>query len=329
MKTAKLFGLAVSLSVLLGAGAASAMEKIVFQLGWLPGGNYAPLYVGMDQGIFEAAGFDVSIQSGRGAADVITKMSTGSADIGIAAFGGLLRSHIAGNSQIKAVYSVYTQQPDAIMTYEGSGIATLSDVAGKTIATSANSASNFSWPLVLQNNGVDPESVTLISADPKTLAPMLATGQADAVIAFSTNGPSYSGIMEKAGKSLVILPWSDFGFDGYSHMLFASEAMINDRPDALRGFLAAYTRAVEAAMADHEAAADSVVAIAPQLDRDVAIAQWRSALALIDNDISRTEGIGHIDETRIRATWEWAAKAQELDPNAINPMDAVALGFLD
>lgn len=329
MNTPKLFGIALSISVLLGTGTASAMEKIVFQLGWLPGGNYAPLYVGMDQGIFEAAGFDVSIQSGRGAADVITKMSTGSADIGIAAFGGLLRSHIAGNSQIKAVYSVYTQQPDAILTYEGSGIETLSDVAGMKIATAANSASNFSWPLVLQNIGVDPGSVTLISADPKTLAPMLATGQADAVIAFSTNGPSYSEIMEKADKSLVILPWSDFGFDGYSHMLFASEEMVNDRPDALRGFLAAYTTAIKAAIADHEAAADSVMAIAPQLDRDVAIAQWRSALALIDNEVSRTEGLGHIDEARIQATWEWAANAQGLDLSAINPMGAVALGFVD
>lgn len=329
MKTKALFGLAVSFSLLLGAGAASAMERIVFQLGWLPGGNYAPLYVGIDQGIFEAAGFDVSIQSGRGAADVVTKMSTGSADIGIAAFGGLLRAHVTGNTQIRAVYSVYTQQPDSIITYEGSGIETLSDVTGRTVATAANSASNFSWPIVLQNNDIDPASVTLINSDPTTLAPMLATGQADAVIAFSTNGPNYSEVLERAGKTMVILPWSDFGFDGYSHMLFASEEMVNERPDALRGFLAAYTTAVEAAMADHEAAADSVVAVAPQLDRDLALAQWESALALIDNGVSQAEGLGHIDEARIRSTWDWAARAQGLELDTIDPMNAVATGFVD
>ncbi|MFK7862422.1 MAG: ABC transporter substrate-binding protein [Granulosicoccus sp.] len=329
MKTSKLVTMFASAALVCSVGTAAAMEKIVFQLGWLPGGNYAPLYVGIDQGIFEAAGFDVSIQSGRGAADVITKMSTGTSDIGISAFGGLLRSHVKGNDQIKAVYSVYTQQPDSIITYEGSGIETLADVSGKKIATSANSASNFSWPIVLQNNGVDPDSVTLIKSDPKTLAPMLATGQADAVIAFSTNGPSYSEILGKADKSIVILPWSEFGFDGYSHMLYATPEMINDRTEALKGFLAAYTTSVKAAMADHEAAADSVVAVAPQLDRDVALKQWESALALIDNAVSQASGLGQIDENRVKATWEWAAKAQSLEMDTIDPMDAVALGFVE
>lgn len=329
MKTNKLVTMVASAALFLNAGAAAAMEKIVFQLGWLPGGNYAPLYVGIDQGIFANSGFDVSIQSGRGAADVITKMSTGTSDIGISAFGGLLRSHVAGNADIKAVYSVYTQQPDSIITYEGSGIETLADVSGKKVATSANSSSNFSWPIVLQNNGVDPDSVTLIKSDPKTLAPMLATGQVDAVIAFSTNGPSYSEILGKADKSIVILPWSEFGFDGYSHMLYATPEMINDRPDALKGFLAAYTKAVEAAMADHEAAADSVIAVAPQLDRAVAIKQWESALALIDNEVSQASGLGQIDVDRVKATWDWAAKAQGLDADTIDPMNAVALGFVD
>ena len=329
MKIRKFAALATTAIFVASAGTATAMEKIVFQLGWLPGGNYAPLYVGIDQGIFADAGFDVTIQSGRGASDVVTKLSTGSSDIGIAAFGGLLRSHVAGNSQIKAIYSVYTQQPDSIITYAGSGIETLADVSGKTIATSANSSSNFSWPIVLQNNDIDPDSVTLIKSDPKTLAPMLATGQVDAVIAFSTNGPSYSEILGKAERDIVIIPWAEFGFDGYSHMLMASETLLSERPDAVKGFLVAYTEAVEAAMADHEAAADSVIAVAPQLDRDVALAQWTSALALIDNEVSQASGLGQIDEARVMATWDWAAKAQNLAMDTIDPLNAVAIGFVE
>lgn len=149
------------------------------------------------------------------------------------------------------------------------------------------------------------------------------------MIAFSTNGPSYSEIHGKADKSIVILPWSEFGFDGYSHMLYATPEMINDRPQALKGFLAAYTTAVKAAMADHEAAADSVVAVAPQLDRDVALKQWKSALALIDNKVSQASGLGKIDADRVKATWEWAAKAQGLDTDTIDPMTAVAFGFVE
>ena len=82
-------------------------------------------------------------------------------------------------------------------------------------------------------------------------------------------------------------------------------------------------------MADHEAAADSVVAVAPQLDRETALAQWRTALALIDNEVSAADGMGRFDPERVIATWTWAATAQGLDPDVIDPLDAVDMSFIE
>ena len=82
-------------------------------------------------------------------------------------------------------------QPDAIFATEGSGITTLKDLEGKKIATATFSSSNVTWPLIVKANGVDPAKVKLLKVDPGALAPMLAAGQVDATINWSTVAPPF------------------------------------------------------------------------------------------------------------------------------------------
>ncbi len=148
---------AAGLALLLGANApAVAAEKIVFMIDWLPAGDKAVPYLGVQQGLFAAEGLEVTIQSGRGSSDVVTKLGTGAADLGTGGLAALLQARAQTPVAVKALASIYTLQPDAIFTTEGSGISTLKDVAGKTVATATFSSSNVSWPLVLKANGIDP-----------------------------------------------------------------------------------------------------------------------------------------------------------------------------
>ena len=71
---------ALKLSLLAGLISSSsvmAADKVTFQLDWLPGGDKAPVYVGIQEGFFAEADLDVSIASGRGSTDALTKMATG------------------------------------------------------------------------------------------------------------------------------------------------------------------------------------------------------------------------------------------------------------
>ena len=63
------FALAASFS------AASAQDKVVYQLDWLPGGDKAPIYICINRGFCKEAGLDVSIASGRGSTEAITKLA--------------------------------------------------------------------------------------------------------------------------------------------------------------------------------------------------------------------------------------------------------------
>lgn len=169
--------LAVTGLVLTTAAPAFAADKVTFLLDWLPAGDKAAVYVAQAKGLFAAEGLEVTIQSGRGSSDVVTKLGTGAGDMGTGGLAALLQARAESKVPVKAIASLYTIEPDAIFTTEGSGINSLKDIAGKKIATATFSSSNVVWPLLLQANGIDPAKVELLKVDPGALAPMLASAR--------------------------------------------------------------------------------------------------------------------------------------------------------
>ena len=75
----KLRRVLASLAVLaLSAGAGApvfAAERVTFLIDWLPAGDKAVPYLGVQQGVFAEEGLDVVIQSGRGSSDVVNDIS--------------------------------------------------------------------------------------------------------------------------------------------------------------------------------------------------------------------------------------------------------------
>ena len=320
---------AAGLALLLGASApAVAAEKIVFMIDWLPAGDKAVPYLGVQQGLFAAEGLEVTIQSGRGSSDVVTKLGTGAADLGTGGLAALLQARAQTPVAVKALASIYTLQPDAIFTTEGSGISTLKDLAGKTVATATFSSSNVSWPLVLKANGIDPAKVDLLKADPGALAPMLAAGKVAATINWVTVAPAFVKPLAETGKKLKVIAWSDYGFDGYGLSVFASEKILTQRPETVKKFMRAYMKATAAAIADPMAAAKALKAMVPEVDVEVARAQFAASIPLIVNSISKKDGEGAFEKALLAKTWKWTAEAQNMPLDKIDPETAVDRSFL-
>ena len=305
-----------------------AAEKVVFLIDWLPAGDKAVAYLGVQDGLFAAEGLEVTIQSGRGSSDVVTKLGTGAADMGTGGLAALLQARAQSPVAVKAIASIYTLQPDAIFTTEGSGISSLKDVAGKTIATATFSSSNVSWPLVLKANGVDAAKVELLKADPGALAPMLASGKVAATINWVTVAPAFAKPLAETGKKLKVIAWSDYGFDGYGLSVFASEKMLTERPETVKKFMRAYMKATAKALADPAAAATALKAMVPEVDVEVARAQFAASIPLIVNDISKKDGEGAFEKALLAKTWKWTAEAQNLPLDKLDPETAVDRSFL-
>jgi NitT/TauT family transport system substrate-binding protein len=308
--------------------AASAAEKITFMIDWLPAGDKAVPYLGVQKGLFAAEGLEVTIQSGRGSSDVVTKLGTAAADIGTGGLAALLQAKAESKVPVKAIYSIYTLQPDAIFTTEGSGITSLKDVAGKKIATATFSSSNVVWPLLLQANGIDPASVDLLKADPGALAPMLATGRVIGTINWSVVAPAFEKPLAETGKKLKIIPWSEYGFDGYGLSVFVSDKMLAERKDTVKKFLRAYAKATELAIADPKATAAALKAMVPEIDTAVAEQQFAASVPLMVNAISKANGPGTFEKGLLAKTWEWTAKSQNMPLDKLDPETTVDRSLL-
>jgi NitT/TauT family transport system substrate-binding protein len=307
---------------------AFANEKVTFMIDWLPAGDKAVPYFAVQKGLFAAEGLDVTIQTARGSSDVVTKLGTGAADIGTGGLSALLQARAQTSVPVKAVMSVYTRQPDAIFTTEGSGIASLKDIAGKKIATATFSSSNVAWPFLLQANGIDPAKVDLLKVDPGALAPMLASGQVVATINWITVAPGFEKPLSETKKTLKVIPWSEYGYEGYGQAVFVSERMMAQKPEMIRKVLRVLAKANEMAIADPKAAVAALKAMVPEIDAAVAEKQFLASVPLMVNDVTTANGVGAFEKGLLAKTWEWAAKGQNIPLDKLDPESAIDRSFL-
>lgn len=326
----KIRALVVSVALACTSLGAHAMDQLTFQLDWLPtGGDKAFVYAGVGQGFYAEEGLEVKIIGGRGTSDTLTKIGSGAADVGSGGIASLMMAQAEGGIPVKAVMSVYTKQPDAIFTYEGSGVTSFKDLQGKTLGLPTFSASNALLPVMLESNGVDPDSVKQIKADPNALVPMMAQGRVAGVVIWTTNAPSVTQLMEQAGKKVVVMPWSDYGLDGYGLSLFASQKLIDEKPDVVARFVRASKKAVEFAMQHPEKAAADQKALVPEADVAMLEADFRATQDLIDNSISKKDGLGKFEPALLNKTWEWVAKSMKYPMDKVDPETLVDSRFIN
>jgi NitT/TauT family transport system substrate-binding protein len=308
---------------LVGAGPATAAEKVVYQLGFFPQGSNANVYVALQKGLFAAENLDVTILTGRGATDTMTKVATGVADIGEVTFDVFLAANAEQAIPVKAVMPEFTRPPDALLTTTTSGITSLKDVGGRKIATPPFTSSNLIWPVILKQNGVDPASVTLIKSDPSTLAGMLATGQVDGIIVWSNGAAAIAPALTAAGKELKVIPWSGSGYEGYSQSIVASSKMIAERPEVVRRFLKVMRQTIVLVYENPGDAAETMKLALPQSDVATMRAQIDASKPHFLNENTERDGLGVYAPERVRKSWEWVSKANNYPLDKMDPMSVV------
>ncbi|MGO2235125.1 hypothetical protein B6N13_18720 [Marinomonas sp. UCMA 3892] len=310
------------------ASAVLAADKVRFQLDWLPGGDKAPVYVGIKKGFFEEADLDVTVASGRGSNDSISKLATGNADIGLSDLVALLMAKAENDVPVSAIYSVFSKAPHAFFVPSDSNINSVKDVADKRITTSPYTSSNVFLPLLLEVNDVDPNSIKLIKADAGALNPMLLSGNTDVVISWITDTVIYQQQAKSAGKTLRVLPWYDAGLEFYSTSIIASDRFINKHPDVTKRFVAAYKKAIEYTWEHPEESGKIVHDMVPEVDASTATDTINSIKSLVYNAISDQDGYGAFTKERLATTWKWTAKAQNIPIDIFDPESAVNRKFI-
>ena len=132
-----LLGAAVSSLALLTALPLRAQETpIKFQLDWRFEGPAALFLASSAKGYYKAAGLDVTIDAGNGSGGTVTRVASGTYDMGFADLAALMEFHAnnpdAPNKPV-AVMMVYNNTPAAVMALKKSGIKAPADLNGKKL----------------------------------------------------------------------------------------------------------------------------------------------------------------------------------------------------
>lgn len=298
--------------LLLVPGFAAAQDKVVLQLNWLPSGQKVAPYIGRERGLFAKRGIDLEIKRGFGSADTVTKVATGAADFGYVDVANIMAGDDEVVARVKAIMSMFSKTPHAIITTTDRNIRSLKDLRGKTIATSPFSSSNFFLPLVLSQAGVPLESVKIDRVEAATLTPLLVQGRVDGAVLWSPDEAFVAPLAAKAGKKILVVPFSETGFNMYGLSVATSSNMIQTKPDLVRRFVDAIHASHMLMRDEPGAGAQALARSEPQVDASYAKHEAELTNALMFNEISQRDGFGAFSPELLKSTYDWMVKANQI-----------------
>lgn len=274
------------------------LTPVTLMLNWYPYGEHAPFYYGLEQGIFAEHGIDLTIEAGQGSTKTAQAVGQNQVDFGWADTPAVL-ANIEKGVSIKSVGVFLQTTPSAVQVFADSGIDSVADLKGKTIAVSAGDAPTTTFPLFLEASGLAPGDVTEQNLDAAGKIAAMLAGQVDGLIGFAHDqGPT---IAARSGKEVSYLRYSDAGLNFFSNGLIANNSTIADKPELVEAMVAATSDSFTAAVEDPEAAVAAMSGKDPQLPaEDVLLQQWTQTIELMHTDATEGKAPG----VNAEADWE-------------------------
>jgi NitT/TauT family transport system substrate-binding protein len=307
----RLTPLRLATSLVLGAGLIAASlpavaqsdTRIRFQLDWRFEGPAALFTVPAKKGYFKAEKLDVVIDAGNGSGGTITRVATGTYDMGFADMAALMEfwgNNPTAPSKPVAVMMVYNNTPAAVLALKKSGIKTPADLVGKKLGAPVFDAGRKAFPIFAKANSIDLAKVSWTAMDPPLRETMLVRGDVDAITGFYFTSLLNLNARGVKDEDIVILPYPQFGVKLYGNVVIVSEAFLKNNPEAVKAFLRAFTKGVKDVVADPAGAIASV----RERDQliDVALETRRLKLALAGSVLTpdaRAEGFGDVNGPRL------------------------------
>ncbi len=294
-----------------------------FQLDWRFEGPSALFLSPAARGHFRSERLDVTIDSGNGSAGAVTRVASGTYDLGFADLAALMEFHAnnptAPNKPV-AVMMVYSNTPAAVLALRRSGIRTPADLSGKRLGAPVFDAGRRAFSLFARANNVG--NVTWTSMDPPLRETMLVRGDVDAITGFSFTSLLNLEARGVPAADVVVFPYAQHGVRLYGNAIIVSEPFLRAQPEAVRGFLRAFTRGVREVIADPRAAIAHVRARDGIVNEELEHRRLRMALdAVVLTADARSEGFGAVHPPRLALMASQVADAfatrERINPDAV------------
>ena len=231
-------GLVIGAAATFAAASAAAQTPLKFSLDFKFEGPSAPFVVALDRGYYKAEGLDVTIDTAAGSLEPITRVASGTYDMGFGDINSLIKFRDQNPAApMKAVLMVYNRPPFSIVSRKSRGVVKPKDLEGRKLGAPAADGAFAQWKIFVQANGIDASKVTIENVGFPVREPMLAAGQVDAITGFSFS--SYINLKDRGVQAddIVVMLMADYGVNLYGNSIIVNPKFAADHPDAVKGFL--------------------------------------------------------------------------------------------
>ncbi|MBV8335631.1 MAG: ABC transporter substrate-binding protein [Alphaproteobacteria bacterium] len=306
----------VAAGLLLGGPAMAVDEptKLRFTLDWIPGSVHGPFFIAFYRGYYKDEGLDVTIVPGKGSAEVVRQLASGTYDMGYPDISVLIEFNARNpDQQFPELMIGYEQAPASIVVLKKSGITSPQQMAGKTLGAAANDSTFKLFPIFAKFAGFDAQTIPVKTIDPALREGLLVKGDVDAIAAQMFNAMlslEAKGVKEDQVQYFL---YRDYGLDLYSNGLAASRGFLRQHGDAVRGFIGATIKAVRDMAERPELAVEMAQRFEPLLKPDIERERLRLAMTccIFTPNVIKN-GFGGVDEQRLEHSIAQIAAAYAL-----------------
>jgi NitT/TauT family transport system substrate-binding protein len=292
----------VAAATVVAANQARAETKIRFSLDWIPGSVHAPFLIALYKGYYKAEGLNVSIDRGKGSAELVRQLASGVYDMGYPDISVVTDFNSKNPDKgFPVLYMGYEQAPAAIVFLKSSGITEPKQLEGKKLGSAANDATFKLFPIFAQHTGIDAGKVTIQYIEPKLREVLLAKHEVDAI-----PGQIFNAMLELKAKGVSETDvgsflYKDYGLDLYGNGIAASPTFLKNNPDAVRAFIRATIKGEQEMARNPALALEMTLKYEPLLNPDIERDRLKMAMAccMVTANVLR-DGFGGVDEARLK-----------------------------
>ncbi|OCX66097.1 ABC transporter ATP-binding protein [Thioclava sp. SK-1] len=261
--------LLVSAALIASATPSLAADQISIMLDWFINPDHGPIIVAQQRGYFEDAGLEVNIIAPADPSDPPKMVAAGEVDLAVSYQPQLYLQH-AQDLPVIRVGTLIESPLYCVMVDADGPIASLSDLAGRSVGYSVPGIEEALLHTMLRSNGVDPDSVAQINVN-FALTAALAAGKVDAVSGAFRNFELHQ--MEAVDRKGRCFNPEDNGVPIYDELIYEANPQTMKRAEIAR-FLAATAKAAQDIADDPQAGWEDFRSYSSELDDSLNAAAW-------------------------------------------------------
>jgi NitT/TauT family transport system substrate-binding protein len=226
-------------------------ERLTVRFTWKLKGEYAPLYVALEKGYYNAEGLDVQLSEGNGAQNVLKVLAAGNEKFGYGPAVAAAQAVSLG-LPVKVVALYQTSAPMGVIASD-TPLKGPKDLEGKRLAISVGETFGDMIRPFTRINNVDLGKIQLIQMDASARTTQFLTRKVDVMSVYLSN--ELPQIEKRAGVKFNVIKVTDFGLNVLGSSMYVSNAFAEQKPDTVKKLLLATAKGYRDAMADPKEAA--------------------------------------------------------------------------